>query len=88
MTTVRVAGDALLAEHGREGLAADEVALDRVVEVGVPVDLDGPGDVARFEEQHVLIGLDDDEAGGAEVACSHSVDTSRSGCAYAANFGD
>ena len=47
--------------------AVDVVAQDRVVEVGVPVDLDRAGDVAGLVEQHVLVGFDDDEAGLTEV---------------------
>ncbi len=50
-----------------EARAVDVVAHDRVVEVGVPVDLHGAGDVAGLVEQHVLVGLDDDEPGRAEV---------------------
>jgi hypothetical protein len=63
----RVAGDALGAEEPREGLALDEIPLDRVVEVGMPVDLDRRGDVAGLVEQHVLIRFGDDETRFAEV---------------------
>ena len=45
----------------------DVVAHDRVVELGVPVDLHRARDVAGLVEQHVLIGFDDDQAGFAEV---------------------
>ena len=62
-----VAGDALAAEQRGEAGAVDVVADDRVVEVGVPVDLDRAGDVAGLVQQHVLVGLDDDQAGVAEV---------------------
>ena len=88
MTTVVSRRDALRAEQRGERLAVDVVALHRVVEVGVPVDLDRAGDVAGLVEQDVLVGLDDDEAGrrrGARRATR--CETSRSGCAYSANFG-
>ncbi len=45
----------------------DVVAHDGVVEIGVPVDLHGTGNVAGLVEQHVFVGLDDDEAGFTEV---------------------
>ena len=38
---------------------ADVVADERVVEVGVPVDLERAGDVSGVVEQHVLVALDD-----------------------------
>ena len=63
----RVATDALGTDELREGGSVDIVALDRVVEVGVPVDLHGALDVARLVQQHVFVGFDNDEAGGAEV---------------------
>ncbi len=62
-----VPGDALGRQQRREALAVEVVACHRVVELGVPVDLDGAGDVAGLVEQHVLVGLDHDEAGGVEA---------------------
>ena len=52
----------------RELLTVDVVAHPWVVEVGVPVDFDRPGDVADVVEQHVLIGFDDGKSGPAQVA--------------------
>jgi hypothetical protein len=40
----------------------------RVVEVGVPVDLHRAGDMAGVIQQHILVGLDDDQARPAEIA--------------------
>ena len=51
----------------REPGPVDVVAGDRVVELGVPVELDRTGDVAGLVQQHVLVGLGDDEAGVVEV---------------------
>lgn len=59
------AADALAAEELGEGGTVDVVALHRVVEVGVPVDLHGARDVPRLVEQDVLVGLDDHQVGGA-----------------------
>ena len=65
----------------------DVVAGDRVVEVEVPVDLEGSRDVAGVVEQHVLVGLEQGDAVGSAdppasiCSASHSVVTSRSGCA-------
>ena len=69
-------------------LAVDVVPHDRVVEVGVPVELDRAGDVAGVVQQHVLVGLEHHDAvvaAGPEAAlcsASQSVVTSRSGWAY------
>ena len=85
----RVAGDALRAEQLREARAIQVVAGHRVVEVGVPVDLDRALDVAGLVEQHVLVGLDHDQAGlpqGARRATR--VLTRRSGWAKAVKAGD
>ena len=38
-------------------------SYDRVLEIGVPVDLHGAGDVAGVVEEHVLVGFHDHEAG-------------------------
>ncbi len=50
-----------------EARAVDVVAHDRVVELGVPVDLHRAGDVAGLVEQDVLVGFDDDQPGLAEA---------------------
>ncbi len=63
----RVAADALGAEERGEASAVDVVALDRVVEVGVPVDLHGASNVTGLVEQHVFVRLNDYEARRTEM---------------------
>ncbi len=62
-----VAGDALAVHQLGELLAGDVVAHPRVVEVGVPVDLDRAGNMADVVEQHVLVGFHDGQTGSAHV---------------------
>ena len=62
-----VAADPVARAQVGEPLAVDVVAGHRVVEVEVPVDLDGAGDVPGVVEQHVLVGLDHHEAGVVQV---------------------
>src|SRR5699024_5975446 len=62
-----LAGDAGGVHELREAGAVDVVAGDGVVEVQVPVDLHRAGDVAGLVQQHVLVGLDDDQVLGAAV---------------------
>jgi hypothetical protein len=62
-----VAADAALAADLGEAGAVDVVARDGVVQLGVPVELHRAGDVAGVVEQHVLVGLDDDQPGFAQV---------------------
>ena len=51
------------ARHQRlEAGLVDEVALERVLDVDVPVELDGAGDVALLVEQDVLVGLHEPKA--------------------------
>ena len=58
-----VAADALARRSSAaKPLAVDVVAGDGVVQLGVPVDLDRARDVPGLVEQHVFVGLDDDEA--------------------------
>ena len=45
----------------------DEVPADRVLQVGLPVELDGAGDVAGVVGGGVLVDLDEDDARGVEV---------------------
>ena len=45
-----------------EALAVDVVADDRIVQLGVPVDLDRAGDVAGLVEEDVLVGFDHHQA--------------------------
>jgi hypothetical protein len=56
-----VPADASVRHQPREAGPVDVVAGDRVVELGVPVELHGPWDMARLIQQHILIGLGDDE---------------------------
>ena len=61
-----------LAIPDREQIAAnfvgvDVVADELVLEVPLPVDLDGAGDVAHVVEQDVLVALDDPDLGVVEV---------------------
>jgi hypothetical protein len=63
----RVPADALLREQPGEALAVEVVAGDLVVQLGVPVDLDRPRDVAGFVEEDVLVGLHHHEIGVVEV---------------------
>ena len=58
----------LLSSFG-ESLSVDVVAHDRVVELGVPVDLHRARDVAGLVQQHVLVGFDHDQARSAEALC-------------------
>src|ERR1700744_3474986 len=62
-----IARDALAIHQLGELLAADVIADSRVVEIGVPVDLDGAGDVPDVVEQDILVGLHDRQTGGAQV---------------------
>ena len=62
-----VPADALgLAQRGERG-RVEVVPGDLVVQLEVPVDLDRAGDVAGVVEQHVLVRLDDHQAGRVEV---------------------
>lgn len=64
----RVAADAFGADQCGELRSVDVVALHRVVEIGVPVDLDGAGDVSGLVKEYVFIRLDDDKPRCAEVS--------------------
>jgi hypothetical protein len=57
----RVARDALSGHQPREAVGVHVVADDRVVQVGVPVDLDRAGDVTGVVDEHVLVRLGDDD---------------------------
>ena len=50
--------DAALGEQRLELLLVDEVPTDRVLQVGLPVDLDRAGDVATVVRRGVLVDLD------------------------------
>jgi hypothetical protein len=60
----RVPGDAARAHHLGEAGAIDVVPRDRVVEVEVPVELEGARDMAGVVEQDVLVGLQQRDAVG------------------------
>src|ERR671927_43737 len=62
-----VVGDAALGEQLLETLLVDEVAADRVLQVLLPVELDGTFEVAAVVGAGVLVHLDEDEAGGVQV---------------------
>src|SRR5690606_15058319 len=62
-----VAGDAALGQRRGEPGAVDVVARHRVVEVGVPVEVDGARDVPGRVQQHVLVRLHDGETRLPEV---------------------
>ena len=64
----RVVGDAALGKQVLEGGLVDEVALDLVLELGLPVELDRAGNVADLVEQDVLIGFDDPDPSDVEIA--------------------
>ncbi len=65
-----VIGDAALGQQGRELLAVDEVAADLILQVLLPVELDGAGDVAAVVGRGVLVDLDEDGLVGGEVLLS------------------
>jgi hypothetical protein len=54
-----VVGDAAAAHQLAEALAVQEVALDRILQVGLPVEADRPRDVGLLVEGRVLVDLDD-----------------------------
>ena len=62
-----VAADPLVRHQPGEAGPVDVVAGDRVVELGVPVELHRAGDVAGLVEQHVLVGLRHHQARVVEV---------------------
>jgi hypothetical protein len=51
-------------------LGVDEVALDGVLQVGAPVQLDRAGDVAAVIGGGVLVDLDEDDVRGVKIALS------------------
>jgi hypothetical protein len=64
-----VPADPLLRHQPGEAGPADVVAGHRVVEFGVPVELDRARDVAGVIQQHILIGLGHHQAGVVKVLC-------------------
>lgn len=63
-----VVGDAAVGQQLGELLLIDEVALDRVLQVGLPVQLHGTGDVPAVVGAGVLVDLDEDDACSIEIA--------------------
>ena len=63
-----VVGDAAVGQQLGELLLVDEVALDRVLQIGLPVQLDGAGDVPAVVGAGVLVDLDEDDVGRVEIA--------------------
>ena len=59
--------DPTLAEDALEGLLVDDVALDGILEVVAPVELDRSRNVAFLVQIGVLVDLGDDEIGVAQV---------------------
>ena len=62
-----VVGDALGRQQLLEAGPVDEVAADRVLQLGLPVDLHGAGDVPGVVGGGVLVDLDEDQARGGQV---------------------
>jgi hypothetical protein len=62
-----VVADAALGEQGLELGLVHEVPADRVLEVLLPIELDGPWDVTTVVSRGVLVHLNEDRAGGAEI---------------------
>ena len=70
-----VVGDAAFGQQLRELLLVDEVAPDRVLQVGLPVQLDRAGDVAAVVGAGVLVDLDEDDVGRVEILSAQSAET-------------
>ena len=95
-----VIADTLVRQQLRELLLVDEVALDLILEFGLPVQPDGACDVAALVGGGVFVDLDEDGVGCIEIAlgpvggdqdvgASHGVDPF--GCLvsrYYAGFGE
>jgi hypothetical protein len=62
-----IPADAFLRHQPREPGPVHVIPGDRVVQLGVPVQLDRARDVPRLVQQHVLVGLGDHQPGVAEV---------------------
>ena len=65
----RVVGNSRLRAHRGEFLGVDVVANELVLEVALPVDPDGAGNVAQVVEQEILVALDDADLGVLQVVC-------------------
>jgi hypothetical protein len=66
-------GDPVLAEEVGELLRPEEVALDLVLQVLLPVEPDGPRDVRLGVEGVVLVDLDDADGVVVQVSATQSV---------------
>ncbi|GAA1006239.1 hypothetical protein GCM10009551_084910 [Nocardiopsis tropica] len=65
-----VVADAALGEQGAELLGVDEIAAHLVLEILLPVQLHGAGDVATVVGAGVLVDLDEDHTRGVEILLS------------------
>jgi hypothetical protein len=72
---VVVVTDALVRQQLRELLRVDEVALDLVLQVGLPVQLDGAGDVAAVVGGGVLVDSTKTVFGASRLLSAQSVVT-------------
>ena len=75
----RVVGDAFGAAEFGESILADVVAHERILQVGMPIDLHRAGHVPLLIEQHVFVRLDDADVGILPCSSTHWVETSTSG---------
>ena len=70
-----VVADALAGQQRLELGLVDEVAADRVLEVGLPVDAHGTADVVLLVGGGVLVDLDEDDRGSSRWASTQSAST-------------
>jgi hypothetical protein len=68
-------GDATGAEQLAEGLRPEEVALDLVLEIGLPVEPDRSRDVRLGVQRRVLVDFDDRMLSSSRWSCTHWVST-------------
>ena len=60
--------DTLVRQQLRELLLIDEVALDRILQIGLPVQSDRAGDVADVVSAGVFVDFDEDGGRRVEIA--------------------
>ncbi len=79
----RLGRDSFRGTKPGEGFFVDVVAADGILQIGVPVDLNGARNVALRIEKHVLVRFDNADSGiVARCASTQAVSTSTSGWAY------